>query len=136
MLPISSPFLLFALILFYPILSTAIPTLNSSEPMSALNGVTPQCFYPGSHHDICPTNLADCKKALQSLVREPNFTQYQWFSRNHRRGIQVPKGWRWGNCIIFTSCENDYDADTYRYSDVLRKAKAVIDLVSNLIRQA
>ncbi|CAF9939412.1 hypothetical protein IMSHALPRED_001337 [Imshaugia aleurites] len=65
--------------------------------------------------------------AMISLIGEPGFRDPWRFSRNPRRGVQVPKGWRSGNCLIMISCENDYDADDFSYADVLRKAKNVVD---------
>ena len=44
----------------------------------------------------------------------------------------MPKWWRSGNCLILLSCETDFDADIYRYADVLRKARNVVNQVSNL----
>ena len=107
-----------------------LPSTNNANPLKA---IIPHCFIPGSHPDIHPTNVADCNAALHWLIREPGFTEYYRFSRNHRRGIQVPRGWHSGDCIIFTSCENDYDADTFRYADVLRVAKKVLDEVSHVL---
>ena len=36
------------------------------------------------------------------------------------------------DCIVFVSCENDYDADVFRYADVAQKAKKVIDDCVNI----
>ncbi|KAM0799461.1 Alpha/Beta hydrolase protein [Usnea florida] len=84
-------------------------------------------FIPDAHPVLRPTNLADCKNALRTLVQQPGFKHSYRFSRNPRRGVQVPTGWRAGDCLILLSCENDYDADTFSYVDVLRGAKFVVD---------
>lgn len=35
-----------------------------------------------------------------------------------------------GDYLILLSCENDFNADTFSYVDVLRKAKFIVDQVS------
>ena len=42
--------------------------------------------------------------------------------------MQVPKGWKAGDCIIFISCSNSLDADIFRYADVARAVKNTIEL--------
>lgn len=109
---------------------SALEVSNSTIPLlkaSTLGAVVPHCFSAGSHPQIRPTNLEDCKSTLRRLIHQPGFNDLHRFSRNHRRGIQVPIGWRSGNCVIFLSCENDYDADDFRYADIARSAKWVID---------
>ena len=131
------PFTLFApFILLYPLFTSSMSTLNTSYPVpdlppnSNLSAVRGHCFSSRDQRSITPTNVADCEEALRVLVREPGFSILRIFSRNHRRGVLVPRGWRANNCIIFTSCENDYDADLYRYADVLYQARRIIDQVS------
>ena len=127
---------LVALIFFYPILSTASLALNIPQPStlpsntSQLDRIIPHCFNDRSHPSIHPVVLGECQSALRALVQEPGFSQSHWFSRNHRRGIQVPRGWSAGDCVVFVTCKNDYDADIFRYADVLRIARGIIDMVS------
>ena len=39
----------------------------------------------------------------------------------------MPRGWRSGDCLILVSCENDRDAYTFRFADVLVVAKRLVD---------
>ncbi len=111
--------------------SAALPPLIDTEPsLFALNATTkdawPFCFTRQSHPGIEATNLQDCTGALRALVREPNFLVPFEFSKNSRRGIKLPKGWKSGQCGIFVSCANDHDADKFTYADVAHQARKVI----------
>ena len=101
--------------------------LNPSIITNTSNPITPHCFTPLSLPGIQETNLADCRNALRALASQPDFTTRFIFSKNPRRGLKVPLGWLAGDCIILISCENDRDAYTFRYADVLVVAKSLIE---------
>lgn len=100
---------------------------NSSSINNSLNRITPHCFTPDSSPGTFETNLKDCRDALLVLARTPDFTTPFSFSKNPRRGLKVPRGWRSGECVIFVSCENDRDAYTFRFADVLVEARTLVD---------
>ena len=99
------------------------PSITSNST----NVIVGHCFTPLSVPGIKETNLRDCRVALNVLARVPDFTTRFSFSKNPRRGIKVPRGWLAGDCIILVSCENDRDAWTFRFADVLAVAKRIID---------
>lgn len=101
--------------------------LNPTITTNTLNAITPHCFTPDKDPDIAETNLNDCRDALTILARNPDFTTRYRFSKNPRRGAKVPRGWMSGKCIILVSCENDRDAYTFRFADVLVVAKRLVD---------
>ena len=39
----------------------------------------------------------------------------------------MPRGWKSGDCLILVSCENDRDAYTFRFADILVIAKRLVD---------
>lgn len=101
--------------------------LNLSVITNSSNNIIPHCYTPDTSAEIGETNLKDCRAALLILARNPDFTIPMSFSKNPRRGIKVPRGWTSGECIIFVSCENDRDAYTFRFADVLVVAKKIVD---------
>ena len=107
--------------------SLTLIDLNSSSVTESTNRITPHCFTPGTSSDLGETNLKDCRDALAILARNPDFTTPFHFSKNPRRGIRVPRGWKSGDCLILVSCENDRDAYTFRFADVLVVAKRLVD---------
>ena len=94
---------------------------------AALNRVIPQCFTPEVDPKLGETNLEDCRNALLVLARTPDFTTPMRWSKNPRRGMLLPRGWESGDCLIFVSCENDRDAYTFRFADVLVVARGLVD---------
>ena len=124
---------LYLLTFLHTTCSFVLPALNISSagtPLlnaSALGVVVPHCFDGPPKPQMTTVNITDCREVLRRLVIEPGFNEYIYFSRNHRRGVQVPRGWKARDCIVFVSCENDYDKDVFRYADVAQKANAVID---------
>lgn len=108
--------------------SPAVYQIRSS--LSIYNGtlgdVWPFCFSPESHPGIDFTNSGDCTAALRLVVLEPGFLVPITFSKNSRRGIKLPKRWKSGRCVIFISCANDRDADTFTYAHVAQQARKVI----------
>lgn len=110
----------------YHVTSTVVD-LDHTTSSKASNRIVPHCFTPALTPDMGETNLEDCRKALLILARVPNFNTPVTFSKNPRRGIIVPRGWRSGECLIMMSCENDRDAYTFRLADVLAVAKRVVD---------
>ena len=101
--------------------------LNPSVIRNTSNRIFPHCFTPISVPGIQETNLTDCNTALRGLARQPDFRTRFVFSKNTRRGLKVPRGWLAGKCIILISCENDRDAFTFRYADVLVIAKLIVE---------
>ena len=101
--------------------------LNPTITANTSNHIVPQCFNPDIIPDIAETNLNDCRDALLILARNPDFTIPLRFSKNPRRGIKIPRGWTSHECMIIMSCENDRDAYTLRFADVLVVAKRVVD---------
>ena len=101
--------------------------LNPSMITNTSNRIFPHCFTPTSVPGIRETNLTDCNTALRALALQPDFRTRFVFSKNTRRGLKVPRGWLAGNCIIIVSCENDRDAFTFRYADVLVIAKLIVE---------
>lgn len=100
---------------------------NLTVVTNSSNNIIPHCYTPGTSPVIGETNLKDCRDALLVLARNPDFTIPLRFSKNPRRGFKIPRGWTSGECIIFVSCENDRDAYTFRFADVLVVAKRIID---------
>lgn len=122
---------LFVLLLLHAITLAASPAVNESQPSLSVfdgiaNDVWPFCFTPETHPGFRLTNSQDCMDALRELVREPSFLVPFQFSKNSRRGIKLPKSWRSGQCVIFVSCANDRDADTFTYAHVAQQARRVI----------
>ena len=105
----------------------ATSTLINLNP-TAINRVTPHCFTPAIDPNLAEANLQDCRDALIILAHAPGFTTPLSYSKNPRRGMhQLPLGWSSGNCLILVSCENDRDAYTFRFADVLAPAKKLVD---------
>lgn len=110
----------------YHVTSTLID-LNHTTTTNALNRIIPHCFTPEGTPDLGETNLKDCRDALLILARNPDFTTPIPFSKNPRRGVILPQGWTSGECLILMSCENDRDAYTVRFADVLVEARRLVD---------
>ena len=95
---------------------------------TALHRVKGQCFTPALDPDLGPTNLKDCRDALVKLATAPDFTTPMSYSKNPRRGLRpLPLDWYSGDCLILVSCENERDAYTFRYADVLPVARTLVD---------
>lgn len=107
--------------------TSMIIDVDSTITTNTSNRIVPHCFTPDSSPGIGETNLKDCRDTLLILARNPNFTTPMRFSKNPRRGLKVPRGWSSGECLIFVSCENDRDAYTFRFADVLVVAKKLVD---------
>ena len=112
----------------------AIPPVTLFQPRpnrsnTTVDAIIPFCFDQSSHPGIGYTNYADCQRAMMVLVREPRFTTPFRFSKNIRRldVLKIPKGWQAGQCIIFVSCENTRDTAVFRYADVAREARRIIE---------
>lgn len=101
--------------------------LVSSSITNSTNRIVPHCFDQDTSPRMGKPNLKDCRDALVILARNPDFTTPFSFSKNPRRGVKVPRGWRSGECLIFVSCENDRDAYTFRFADVLVVAKRLVE---------
>ena len=102
-------------------------TIINPRP-TALNRVQGHCFTPAVDPNIQATNLKDCRDALLKLVHAPDFTTPRRYSKNPRRGLHpLPLDWSSGDCLILVSCENNRDAYTFRFADVLPVARKVID---------
>ena len=130
MLSVSNSLLCFLFTLFSITNGRAFSYRNRDRPISQANHTISNwiefCFDLGTHPGIGSPNLADCHGAMSQLVREPGFILERSFSRNWRRGIEVPKQWLRGDCTIFVSCGNDYDSDSFRYADIAHTAGNVI----------
>ena len=101
--------------------------LNPTIMTNTSNYITPHCFTPISAPGIHETNLADCRTALRGLAHQPDFTARFIFSKNTRRGLELPKSWLARDCIIVVSCVNDRDAFAFRYADVLVIARRLVE---------
>lgn len=103
-------------------------TFNSSS-----NPIIPHCYVPEGQDTpgIISTDLKACKDALAVLIRTPDFTTRFRFSRNPRAMAKIiPTGWQLGTeseCRIIVNCQNDRDTAIFRYADVARIAKGIID---------
>ncbi|KAF6220048.1 hypothetical protein HO133_003873 [Letharia lupina] len=118
------------LMLLSTLVSRVTPTLADLSPSATTNSsnrIVPHCFTPDTSAGIGETNLKDCRDALVVLASNPDFTVPMSFSKNHRRGHKIPRGWASGDCVIFVSCANDRDAYTFRFADVLVVAKRLVD---------
>lgn len=118
--------LLWFLLLLSSLAHHATSALINLNP-TASNRVRPQCFTPDLDPTISETNLQDCRNALLVLAGTPDFTTPMRWSKNWRRGMLLPRGWKSGECLIFVSCENDDDAYTFRFADVLVVARRLVD---------
>ena len=119
------------ILLFLQILSSleAPPTLPIQPLLSVARGIensTPFCFTPESHPGIRTTNTADCHRALRYLISAPHFRTRFRFSKNPRNGVQVPKGWQHGECVIYVSCASAHDSDYFTLADVSTEAVRII----------
>ena len=104
--------------------TSAIISLRPTAP----NRVQGHCFTPALEPGIEEVNLRDCRDALLKLATAPDFTSLRSYSKNPRRGLRrLPLDWQSGECLILVSCENDRDAYTFRFADVLPVARKVID---------
>ena len=120
--------------LFLTLLSTLVSRaspmtvdLDLSAITNSSNRILSHCYTPDTSADIGETNIKDCRATLLILAQNPDFTIPIRFSKNPRRGLKIPRGWTSGECIIFVSCENDRDAYTFRFADVLLAAKKIVD---------
>ena len=104
----------------------ATSTLINHRPTTS-NRVIAQCFTPETGPELIETNLQDCRHALFILASTPDFTAPMRYSKNPRRGLPVPRGWTSGDCLILVSCENERDAYTFRFADVLVVARRIVD---------
>lgn len=102
------------------------PSPLTNATTSPLSAVYPYCFTPASHPGFGPTNPTDCRAALRLLITTPHFTRTLRFSKNHRSGVVLPKGWQHGDCVIYVSCSNPRDADYFSFQDVSREAVKII----------
>ena len=95
---------------------------------TTLDRVEGHCFTPALDPNIKATNLKDCRDALVNLVRAPDFMTPRSYSDNPRRGLHpLPLDWQSGDCLILVGCENDRDAYTFRFADVLPVARKLVD---------
>lgn len=124
---------------FCALQSNASPTATKNPgSLSMVNPIPnaiifPHCYHPDGADTpgIQPTNLQACKDALQVLIRFPDFTTRFRFSRNPRTmAKEVPAGWQLGTdaeCRIIVNCLNDRDTAIFRYADVARLARKIMD---------
>lgn len=103
-------------------------SLDPTTTTNASNHIESHCYNPDTSPTMGETNLKDCRDTLLKIARTPDFTTRITFSKNPRRGVSLPRGWKSGECLIFFSCENDRDAYTFRYADVLASAREIVDL--------
>ena len=119
-------------------LSNAFPTTQGDQNSlvmvnSSLNAVISHCYTPDSSETpgIQPVNLKACQDALKILVHTPDFTTRFRFSKNPRAmAKEVPMGWQPGSnadCRIVINCYNDHDSAVFRFADVARGAKRIIE---------
>ena len=101
--------------------------LNPTTMTNTSNRVDFHCFNPETSPEMGEVSLRDCRGALLVLARNPDFTTPFRFSKNPRRGLKIPRGWTSGECLIVMSCENDRDAATFRFADVLVVARRLVD---------
>ena len=102
-------------------------TILNPRP-TAVNRVLGHCFTPAVDPNIQATNLKDCRDALLKLATAPDFTTPRSYSKNPRRGLRrLPLNWSSGDCLILVSCENDRDAYTFSFADLLPVAWKLID---------
>lgn len=101
--------------------------LNLTTATDSSNDLDAHCFTPETSPEMTEVSLRSCRAALQVLARNPDFTTPFRFSKNPRRGIKIPRAWTSGDCTIIMSCENDRDAYTFRFADVLVVAKWLVD---------
>lgn len=104
----------------------ATSTLINLKPPS-LNRIEPQCYTPDVDIELREVNPNDCRNTLLEIARAPNFLTPRRYSKNPRRGLPLPIGWKSGDCLIFVSCENDRDAYTFRIADVLPAARTIVN---------
>lgn len=125
--PDSDPTMILGLLLLLSSLAYhATSTLINLRPPT-LNRIQPQCYTPDVDIELTEVNPKDCRDTLLQIARAPNFLTPRRYSKNSRRGLPLPIGWKSGDCLIFVSCENDRDAYTFRIADVLPPAKKVVD---------
>lgn len=128
--------LLTLLLLLSSYLSNATPTAITTNHLLPLDSATitvpkvlPFCFNETSHPEIGTTNSHDCREALRIIYREPNRDKVFRFSKNPRSSVDVvklPRGWQYGECVIYVSCSNPRDAAYFTMGDVAREAVKVI----------
>lgn len=101
---------------------------NPTMKANTSNRIEPRCFTPETSPDVGETNQNDCRDALLILARTRGFTNPYQFSKDPRRGVRLPLVWKSRECVIFVNCENDHDAYTFRFADVLVVAKRLVDV--------
>ena len=102
-------------------------TVTNIRP-TALNRVEGHCFTPVQDPNIAAPDLKDCRDALLKIVHAPDFTTPRSYSKNPRRGLRpLPLHWSSGDCLVLVSCENNRDAYTFRFADVLAVARKLVD---------
>lgn len=127
-----------SLLLLLPPPFNASPTAPNDQNVpvifnSTTNVIVPHCYIPDGQDTpgIRPTNLKGCQDALAVLVRTPDFTTRFRFSKNPRAmAKEVPVGWQLSHeseCRIVVNCENDRDTAVFRFADVARIAKLIMD---------
>ena len=115
------------LVLLLSSLAWSTTCANINLTPTAPNRVRGHCFTPELDPNIQATNLKDCRDALLVLAHAPDFTTPKSYSKNPRRGLHpLPLAWSSGDCLIMVSCENDRDAYTFRFADILPIARKVI----------
>lgn len=128
--------LLTLLLLLSSYLTNASPTATTTNPLLPLhratvivNEVLPFCFNETNHPIQGTTNSHDCREALRMIYREPSRDRVFRFSKNPRSSVDVlviPRGWQYGECVIFVSCSNTRDSAYFTFGDVAREAVKVI----------
>ena len=101
--------------------------INHSTISNSSDRIDTHCFTPDTHPQMAEVTQKGCRDALLILARNPDFTTPLRFSKNPRRGIKIPRAWTSGACTIIMSCENDRDAYTLRFADVLVVAKKLVE---------
>lgn len=115
-----------SLLLLSSLVYHATSTLINLRPPT-LNRIAPQCYTPDVDISLREVDPNDCRDTLLQIARAPNFLTPRRYSKNPRRGLPLPIGWKAGDCLIFVSCENDRDAFTFRIADVLPPATRIVD---------
>ena len=115
-----------SLLLVSSLAHLAMSAVINSKPTS-LNWIRPHCFTPETDPSIQPIVLDECRTALNLLAHNPDFTTPHSYSKNPLRGRPLPLGWKFRDCLILASCENERDALIFRFADVLVSAKRLVD---------
>ena len=130
----ASPHYLILSLLTHYFLSTSSATSTPNANLSlipttnATNDIEGYCFDKESRPGIGYTDSADCRRVLRLISDDHHYRDRTplRFSKNPRNGIRVPKGWQYDDCLIYISCQNDRDADTFTLMDIFKAAVTVI----------